>query len=107
MEDQRRQAAEKEATGRDLGGNMNGLEIERPGFAVYYFGFGYALGKLVGIVTFIGAYVYCIATYGFLFGFGLGWLPAMILAVVAYVATIFLWAPAIVPLLILVAEIMK
>ena len=35
---------------------------------------GVVLGWITGLLTFIAAYVYCIATYGFLFGLGLGWL---------------------------------
>lgn len=35
------------------------------------------------IVTFIGSWIYCIATYGYLFGVGLGWLPSLIVAYVA------------------------
>ena len=31
-------------------------------------------------VTFIVAWIYCIANYGFLLGVGLGWLPAAITA---------------------------
>jgi hypothetical protein len=72
-----------------------------------YFIFGYMLGWLVGPVTFIGCYIYCIATYGFLFGVGLGWLPAWIVAVVAFWATVILWGPAMVLLLIVLAQVMK
>lgn len=38
---------------------------------------------LVGVVTFVGTWIYCVAEYGFLLGVGLGWLPAMITAVFA------------------------
>lgn len=38
---------------------------------------------LVGVVTFVGAWIYAISTSGFLLGVGLGWLPAAIVAVVA------------------------
>jgi len=38
---------------------------------------------ITAIITFIGSYIYCIATYGFLFGVGLGWLPSLIVAVIA------------------------
>lgn len=37
----------------------------------------------VAIPTFIGSWIWCIASYGFLFGVGLGWLPSIIVAVVA------------------------
>jgi hypothetical protein len=42
---------------------------------------------IVGGITFVLAWIYCMATYGFLFGFGLGWLPAAILGVIVG----FLW----------------
>jgi hypothetical protein len=38
--------------------------------------------QIVGGLTFIISYIYCIAEYGFLFGFGLGWLPSMFLAAI-------------------------
>jgi len=45
---------------------------------------GYELGfTITAIITFIGSWIYCIATYGFLFGVGLGWLPSLIVAVIA------------------------
>lgn len=44
------------------------------------------------IITFIGCWIYAIATYGFLFGVGLGWFPS---AIVASIVS-FLW-----PLIIL------
>jgi hypothetical protein len=58
---------------------------------ITYLGAGAVLGFVVGIITFIVAYIYCIATYGFLFGLGLGWLPAGILAGIVGWATVFLW----------------
>ena len=54
------------------------------------------LGWITGLLTFIAAYIYCIATYGFLFGLGLGWLPSGILAAIVGGLTVFLWGPAIV-----------
>jgi CheY-like chemotaxis protein len=47
---------------------------------------------ITGVLTFIGCWMYAIATYGFLFGVGLGWLPSAIVAVIAA----YLW-----PLLLL------
>lgn len=48
------------------------------------FGCLYIAGAwLTGMITFVGSWIYCIATYGFLFGVGLGWLPSFICAVVA------------------------
>ncbi len=57
---------------------------------------GVVLGWITGLLTFIAAYIYCIATYGFLFGLGLGWLPSGILAAIVGGLTVFLWGPAIV-----------
>lgn len=37
-------------------------------------------GYIIMPLTFIGAWLYCIATYGFLLGVGLGWIPAAISA---------------------------
>lgn len=37
---------------------------------------------IVGGITFIGSWIYCIAEYGYLFGVGLGWLPSIIVAVI-------------------------
>ena len=49
------------------------------------------IGIAVGALTFIAAWIYCMATYGFLFGFGLGWLPSGILAAMVGFAMMFLW----------------
>jgi hypothetical protein len=46
---------------------------------------------IAGVVTFIGAYIYCISEYGFLFGFGLGWFPSALLAAIVYVFMLALW----------------
>ena len=44
----------------------------------------YGIGFVItAIITFIGSWIYCIATYGFLLGVGLGWLPSIIVAVIA------------------------
>lgn len=43
----------------------------------------YGVGAYItGIITFIGCWIYCVATYGFLFGVGLGWLPSLIVATI-------------------------
>jgi hypothetical protein len=48
----------------------------------------YNIGFIItALITFVGSWIYCIATYGFLLGVGLGWLPSII---VAYIAG-FLW----------------
>jgi len=61
-------------------------ELDTQSSASFDFGCLYIAGAwLTGIVTFIGCWIYCIATYGFLFGVGLGWLPSAICAVIAAV----------------------
>jgi hypothetical protein len=43
----------------------------------------YEIGfRITAVITFVAAWVYCIATYGYLLGVGLGWLPAIITAIV-------------------------
>ncbi len=59
-----------------------------------YLGIGYILGSISAVLTFIGAYIYCVATYGFLLGLGLGWLPSGILAMIVFWGVAFLWGPA-------------
>jgi hypothetical protein len=71
-----------------------------------YLEIGFVLGWIAGILTFIAAYIYCIATYGFLFGLGLGWLPSGILAVIVGFLTMFLWGPALVVLAVFVLLIL-
>lgn len=71
-----------------------------------YFAIGAVLGLVVGVLTFIGAYIYCIATYGFLLGLGLGWLPSGILAVMVFFATWLLWGPALALIIIGIVLIM-
>jgi hypothetical protein len=58
---------------------------------ITYLGAGAVLGFVIGFLTFVAAYIYCIATYGFLFGLGLGWLPSAILAGIVGWACVFLW----------------
>jgi len=60
-----------------------------------YFIVGYVLGVTAGVITFVSAYIWCVAEYGFLFGLGLGWLPSMILAYLVGAAMFALWGPAI------------
>jgi hypothetical protein len=45
---------------------------------------GERLGIVGGILAFVVAYLYCIATGGFLLGLGLGWLPSAIFATIVY-----------------------
>jgi hypothetical protein len=59
----------------------------------WYFGIGQVLGAIVGVVTFVGGWIYCIATYGFLLGVGLGWLPSSIAGFLAFGLTALLWGP--------------
>jgi hypothetical protein len=60
-----------------------------------YFVIGYGLGVVAGVITFVCAYIWCVANYGFLFGLGLGWLPSMILGWVVFGITFLLWGPAV------------
>ena len=69
-----------------------------------YWDTGRRVGLVVGAITFIASWIYCIASYGYLLGVGLGWLPSLIVAVVAYFASMLLWGP--VALLIFIAVIM-
>lgn len=59
-----------------------------------YLEIGHILGGISAILTFIGAYIYCVATYGFLLGLGLGWLPSGILALLVFWGVALLWGPA-------------
>ena len=58
------------------------------------------LSVFTGGATILAAWAFCAPTYGFLFGFGLGWLPAAILALLVAGATVLLWGPAVVLLLL-------
>jgi hypothetical protein len=70
-------------------------EASGPRKVDYYLGIGAGLGGFIGFVTFIGAYIYCIATYGFILGFGLGWIPSIIAAIIVSQVVRFLWGPII------------
>ena len=35
-------------------------------------------GFAVGILTFLGSWIYCALVYGYLLGVGLGWLPSLV-----------------------------
>ena len=59
----------------------------------WYARVGYVIGGIVGLLLFVGLWIYCIATYGFLSGVGLGWLPAAIVAVIIGLLLRFLWGP--------------
>jgi hypothetical protein len=62
--------------------------------AISYAGIGFVFGVAAGVVTFIGAWAYCVMTYGFVLGLGLGWFPAAICAGIIGWATVFLWGVA-------------
>jgi hypothetical protein len=69
-------------------------EINRRVVATFsYSEAGFVFGVATGIVTFLGAYIYCIFSYGFLFGLGLGWLPSGILAIAAGLTVALFWGP--------------
>jgi hypothetical protein len=74
-------------------------EASGPRKVDYYLGIGAGLG---GFVTFIGAYIYCIATYGFILGFGFGWIPSIIAAIIVSQVVHFLWGPIILVALVVV-----
>ena len=38
---------------------------------------------LIGLLTFVGSWVYAVLQYGFLLGVGLGWIPAFFIGVLA------------------------
>lgn len=65
-----------------------------------YLGIGRLLGGLAAIATFIGSWIYCVATYGFLVGVCLGWLPALIVALIVGAAVAYLWGLAALGLLV-------
>lgn len=65
----------------------------KPTWGDEYLGFGILHGSYAALFTFIGVWIYCVATYGFLLGLGLGWLPAAILAGIVHFAFVFLWLP--------------
>jgi hypothetical protein len=79
---------EAEATGV-----QPGLSVTQSA-AISYAGIGFAFGIGAGVITFIGAWIYCVATYGFVLGLGLGWFPAAICAGIIGWATVFLWGAA-------------
>jgi hypothetical protein len=67
-------------------------------------GGGYIVGaQVIGGLTFIVSWVYCISEYGFLLGFGLGWLPSMILAGILGV----LWPFVVIALIAVVVMVMR
>ena len=61
-----------------------------------YLEIGSVFGIAAAVLTFVAAYIYCIAAYGFLLGFGFGWLPSALLAVAVAGAVRFLWGPILV-----------
>jgi hypothetical protein len=77
---------------------MNAATQESFGSKVYSVG-----AAITGFCTFIGCWIYCIATYGFLLGVGLGWLPS---AIVAFFAAL-LWPLIAFALVALVVFVLK
>jgi hypothetical protein len=41
------------------------------------------IGRVVGFISGIGSWIYCIYEFGFLLGVGLGWIPALIVSNIA------------------------
>jgi uncharacterized protein YecT (DUF1311 family) len=70
-----------------------GANAQGQGWALGYLVIGQGLGWLAGAVTFIGGWIYCLATYGFLLGGSLGWIPAGIAASIVGALVAFLWGP--------------
>lgn len=69
-----------------------------------YFKIGIVIGSIVGVLTFIATYMYCIAAYGFQFGLGLGWLPSVILAAAVGWFAMVVW-PLLLVILAVVASL--
>ena len=59
----------------------------------WYHVIGAILAFLIGGLTFLGCWWYCIAEYGFLLGVGLGWLPSGITASIVGFLIRWLWGP--------------
>jgi hypothetical protein len=69
-----------------------------------YFNIGMVIGLIVGFLTFIVAYMYCIAAYGYQFGLGFGWLPSVILAAAVGWFAMVVW-PLLLVILAVVASL--
>ena len=72
-----------------------------------YFEIGRILGAIAGVLTFVGAYIYCIASYGFLLGLGFGWLPSGILAAAAGAGVTLLWGPLLFLILLVIIALFR
>jgi hypothetical protein len=62
-----------------------------------------ARAAVIGGLSFVISWLYCIATYGFLLGFGLGWLPSMMLAFIRGA----LWPLVVIALIAIIVVIMR
>ncbi|HQU67042.1 MAG TPA: hypothetical protein PLI43_02465 [Albidovulum sp.] len=40
-------------------------------------------GVIIGVVTFVGSWVYAVSEWGFLLGVGLGWIPSLFIGIIA------------------------
>ncbi|MCB2093730.1 MAG: hypothetical protein H6901_01500 [Rhodobacteraceae bacterium] len=40
-------------------------------------------GIFIGVLTFIGCWLYAVAEWGFFLGFGLGWIPSLFIGIIA------------------------
>lgn len=72
-----------------------------------YGNIGQVAAYIVGALTFIGCYLYCIAAYGFLFGLGLGWMPSLIAAFIAGNLAFLFWPLLLVAILGLAALLLR
>ena len=62
----------------------------------------YAVGGIVGVLTFFGCWAYAVATYGWFLGLAFGWIPSAIIAAIAgFLAGIF-WPLLLIGLALLV-----
>lgn len=85
-----RKARERQERGYDGGVQTVFPKIETsrttqntPGSSIDWSLIYFAGAGITGVVTFVGSWIYCIATYGYLFGVGLGWLPSLIVGTLA------------------------
>jgi hypothetical protein len=51
----------------------------------------FTAARIIALVTFVVAWLYCITQFGFLLGLVLGWLPATLLGLIAFEVGFHLW----------------
>src|SRR3974390_180539 len=65
-----------------------------------YAGLGAVFGFAASVITFIACWIYCITAYDFVLGVGFGWIPAAFCAGIIGWSVFFLWAGAVLFLVI-------